>query len=99
MALSDINVSDQLNYDALRANLELSPTERLEVLRTMAIRQQTAVDQAISYGIDVSLLELALTWTPTERLEKLDAVTNLVKTLQAAGARKHGIRDNTSTPG
>lgn len=95
MAPTDIYLQGQADYDTLRANLQLSPTKRLELLRSWPVPQENAIDRAISYGIDVSLLQLALSWTPTERLEKLAALINTVRTLTLAGAREHGIRDNS----
>jgi len=77
----------------LRAMLQRTPTERLELLRAR-IRQQgeSAVRRAEAYGIDVSLLKLALTWTPTERVQKALELAEMVRALHRAGAKKHGSR-------
>lgn len=74
----------------LKAMLQLTPTERLEVLRASLPAQAGAVRRAEAYGIDVSLLKLALTWTPTERVQKALELAAMVRTLHRAGAKKRG---------
>lgn len=81
-----------IDIDALRAMLELTPTERLERLRARATHRESAIRRAEAYGIDISLLKLALTWTPTQRVEKALEMAALVCTLHQAGAKKHGAR-------
>jgi hypothetical protein len=74
----------------LKAMLQLTPTERLEMLRACTPSSTSATQRAGAYGIDVSLLKLALTWTSTERVQKALELAATVRTLHQAGAKKHG---------
>lgn len=79
-----------INIARLRAMLQRTPTERLEMLRACTPAGTSAIQRAEAYGIDVSLLTLALTWTPTERVQKMVELAVTVRTLHQAGAKKHG---------
>lgn len=79
-----------IDVEELRAMLQLTPTERLEVLRALIQKGESAVARAESYGIDISLLKLALTWTPTQRVQRAIEMADMVRALHRAGAEKHG---------
>ncbi len=81
-----------IDVGRLRAMLDLTPTERLEILQTLTQERESAVARAEAYGIDVSLLKLALTWTPTQRVQRALEMADMVRALHRAGAEKHGAR-------
>lgn len=72
--------------------LQLTPTERVELMCACAAQGPDAIARAEAYGIDVSLLKLALTWTPTQRVQRALEMAEMVRELQRSGAEKHGIQ-------
>lgn len=81
-----------IDIGRLKVMLELTPTERLEILRTLTQEGESAVARAEAYGIDVSLLKLALSWTPTQRVQRALEMADMVRELHKSGAKKHGAR-------
>lgn len=79
-----------IDIGRLKAMLELTPTERLEMLRVLTQGGESAVARAEAYGIDISLLKLALTWTPTQRLEKLEDQVNALQAIRQARGKQYG---------
>ncbi|MFQ5593412.1 MAG: hypothetical protein ACE5HA_04620 [Anaerolineae bacterium] len=80
----------EIDIAELRAMLQRTPTERLEVLQARTTHGESAIDRAEAYGIDVSLLKLALTWTPTQRVQKLQELINTLQAMRQAGEKRYG---------
>lgn len=56
----------------------------------MNTKPKDAIQEAIEYGIDVTLLYERIPLTPTERIERHQQVLEFVEELRRAGERKHG---------
>lgn len=56
----------------------------------MKIKPKDAIQSAIEYGIDVTLLYETLSQTPTERIEHHQGFLEDIEELRKAGERKHG---------
>ena len=56
----------------------------------MNIKGKDAIQEAIDFGIDVTLLYERVLLTPTERVEKHQQMLEFVEELKKAGERKHG---------
>lgn len=56
----------------------------------MDIEPKNPIEEAIEYGIDVTLLYETLKLTPTQRMEKHDEFLKEIAELRKAGERKHG---------
>ncbi len=74
----------------------MSALLQLEIDSTVA-PDESAVARAVAYGIDVTLLQKALSWTPTQRLRKLEQLVHTMRALQAAGEKMHGTRSYPAT--
>ena len=70
----------------------------------MTDEQQAAIDRALAYGIDISLLRESLKLTPTERVRRAEAFAQFLQQVHEAGRmarakkRRNGpqfIRDTT----
>ena len=58
--------------------------------RTQKNKTNDAIQTAIEYGIDITLLYEALSLTPTERLEQHQNMLEFVEELKRARAKKYG---------
>ena len=74
----------------------MSALPQLEIDSTV-VSDESAVARAVAYGIDVTLLQKALSWTPTQRLRKLEQLVRTTRALQAAGEKVHGTRSHSAT--
>ena len=74
----------------------MSALPQLEIDSTVA-SGESAVARAVAYGIDVTLLQKALSWTPTQRLRKLEQLVRTMRTLQTAGEKARGTRSHPAT--
>ena len=81
-----------IDIQQLRAMLDLTPAERLNLAQLRTLPEQGAIRRAEAYGIDISLLRQALTWTPTQRLNKLENLVKAILALRKAGIKRHGIQ-------
>jgi len=57
---------------------------------TSEYKNSDAIQKAIEYGIDVTLLYSTLSLTPTERIERHEEFLKEIAELRRAGERKHG---------
>lgn len=55
----------------------------------MKTKRNNAIQEAIKYGIDVSLLYRNISLTPTERIEWHQRMLEAAEELKKAGERKH----------
>ena len=54
---------------------------------------RTAVERAVAYGIDISLIDDNLRLTPSERMNRNDAMCNEVQSLRAAYLKSRETTD------
>lgn len=55
----------------------------------METKEKDAIQEAIDYGIDVTLLYETLKRTPTERIERNRMMAEFAEELRKAGERNH----------
>jgi len=61
--------------------------ERSAPYATQRRRRKSAVDRAIEFGVDITLLEQNLKLTPTERIEQLERYVVFLEEVRRAGER------------
>ncbi|MEW6557072.1 MAG: hypothetical protein AB1349_06935 [Elusimicrobiota bacterium] len=54
------------------------------------LKTKSAIQSAIDYGIDVSLLYESVSLTPTQRIQKNQEMLEVAEELKKAGEKKHG---------
>lgn len=64
-------------------------TDRVKEAST-EYKKRDAIQRAIEYGIDVTLLYESLSLTPTERMERHKEFLKEIAELRRAGEKKHG---------
>lgn len=58
--------------------------------RKLKDKSKNAIQKAIDYGIDITLLYGSLSRTPTERIDKNQKMLEFAEELRKAGEKKHG---------
>ncbi|MBS4028903.1 MAG: hypothetical protein KGZ58_09715 [Ignavibacteriales bacterium] len=52
--------------------------------------KKSAIQRAIEYGIDITLIESNMRLTPTQRLEKLQGMMELIEEMKKVRTRRYG---------
>lgn len=76
--------------DDLRGPRKNEPVEPNDPSRVRDEPVPDAIQRAIDYGIDISLLEANLRLTPLQRMDAHDSALAFALELKAAGVKKYG---------
>jgi len=76
--------------EPIKGKRKANRTGRVVKKSTSEYRKRDAIQRAIEYGIDITLLYERLSLTPTQRMERHEEFLKEIAELRRAGERKHG---------